>query len=221
MRNELPVWNRPARRAPGRLAGVLLVGALLQSACATLSRDECRQADWRTIGFEDGLKGYPALRIGAHRKACARHGVTPDLQRYAEGRDAGLRQFCRPANGYRLGRAGVDYAGVCPAASEPAFLDAYYAGRELHSLEARIDQLDREVNTRAAELEQVNKDIAAIEEELVVAGSTPTVREALLAELRALEREGMAIQEAILAADEERISQQARLSELQQRDTGW
>ncbi len=221
MHNEISGWNGPACRAAARLAGLLLVGTLLQSACATLPRDECRQADWRAIGYEDGLKGYPALRIGAHRKACARHGVIPDLRRYAEGRDAGLLEFCRPANGYRLGRAGIDYAGVCPAAGEADFLEAYYAGRELHSLEARIGQLDREVNTRAAELEQIDKDIATIEEELLMAGSAPGVREALLAEQQSLEREGMAIQEAIVAADEERMDQQARLTELRQRDTGW
>jgi hypothetical protein len=46
------------------------------TGCATLGKEECLNADWFTIGFEDGARGYPASRIGDHREACAKHGVT-------------------------------------------------------------------------------------------------------------------------------------------------
>ena len=66
---------------------VRLLAAALLSACATgMGKDECAAADWRTIGYEDGLHGFPADRIGAHRVACAKHQVTPDLAAYMEGR---------------------------------------------------------------------------------------------------------------------------------------
>ena len=68
-----------------------LASETLLSACATgMGKDECAAADWRTIGYEDGVRGFPADRIGAHRVACAKHQVTPDLAAYMEGRDRGL-----------------------------------------------------------------------------------------------------------------------------------
>ena len=53
-------------------------------SCATLNKDECLTADWYQIGYEDGAKGYPLSRIGKHRKACAKHGVTPDMPPYEQ-----------------------------------------------------------------------------------------------------------------------------------------
>ena len=46
------------------------------SGCATMSGDECLTSDWNAIGYEDGARGYTADRIGKHRKACAKHGVS-------------------------------------------------------------------------------------------------------------------------------------------------
>jgi hypothetical protein len=56
---------------PGFLIGwASVAAAVVLSACATgMGKDECVAADWRTIGYEDGLHGYPADRIGAHRVA--------------------------------------------------------------------------------------------------------------------------------------------------------
>lgn len=59
----------------------LLIVAILSglSACASMSKDECLNANWKTIGYEDGSLGRPETTIQAHRKACAKINVTPDL----------------------------------------------------------------------------------------------------------------------------------------------
>ena len=112
-----------ARTLPACLAGVL--AAILLGACATgMSKDECALADWQTIGYEDGLRGFPAERIGAHRVACAKHQVTPNLAAYSAGRERGLREFCQPKNGFRAGLHGGGYANVCSGSTETAFVDA-------------------------------------------------------------------------------------------------
>ena len=71
-------------------------------------------ADWYSIGYVDGARGYPASKIGEHRRACAEYSVRPDFGRYDEGRIAGLVEYCNPRNGYWLGTKGALYNGVCP-----------------------------------------------------------------------------------------------------------
>src|SRR6478609_9316856 len=99
----------------------ILVAVLALGGCASMSREECLTVDWRTVGYEDGAAGYSGDRIGEHRKACAKHGVTPDLSAYQAGRSEGLQEFCRPQNGFRLGANGGSYGGQCPAELDPDF----------------------------------------------------------------------------------------------------
>jgi hypothetical protein len=125
---------------------------LLLAGCASMDKDECRTADWRAIGLEDGVQGRTLERLGEHRKACAKHGVTPDTDRYIAGRTEGLAAYCRPDNGYRVGRAGEAYRGVCPELSTPAFVAAYNRGRELYTLHARLASVEREIDSLKASL---------------------------------------------------------------------
>src|SRR5262245_15946206 len=106
-------------------AAVVLACSLLMGGCASMSKDECMTVDWRTVGYEDGARGYSGGRIAEHRKACAKHGVTPDLTAYQAGRDDGLHEYCVPQNGFRMGANGNNYGGVCPRDVEPAFLGAF------------------------------------------------------------------------------------------------
>jgi hypothetical protein len=120
---------------------------LALAGCASLDKDECRMADWRAIGLEDGVKGRALDRLGDHRKACAKHGVTPDTDRYIAGRTEGLATYCTPDNGYRVGRTGESYRGVCPELATPGFVAAYNRGHELYALHARLSGVERELNT--------------------------------------------------------------------------
>ena len=86
---------------------------MLIAACESLSRDECLNADWRTIGFEDGANGKAAGRIGAHRKACASHDVVPDRDAYLAGHQAGNSVFCTFDRGQQDGQYGNRTNGLC------------------------------------------------------------------------------------------------------------
>ena len=92
--------------------------SLMAGGCATLDKAECREADWKIIGLEDGASGRHLSYIGNHRKACAEYGVKPDLTLYEHGHANGLKQFCTGNNGYSLGRAGRAYNNVCPPGIE-------------------------------------------------------------------------------------------------------
>ncbi|RYG66234.1 DUF2799 domain-containing protein [bacterium] len=129
----------------------------LLASCATMNRDECLTVDWQTVGYEDGVAGRPADRIAQHRKACAKHGVTPDLRAYQAGRDEGLREYCQPQNGYRLGERGGDYGGFCPADLAPAFEASWRDGLELFGLRSRVNDAANDVRNMAAEMDR-NED---------------------------------------------------------------
>ena len=136
-----------------KLTVVVFVVAL--SGCASMSKEECRYVDWRTVGYEDGAAGRPASRLGDHRRACADHGVAPDLAAYEAGRAAGMREFCQAHNGYRVGASGqVDY-GTCPADLAPAFERGYDQGRELYVREQRVRDAEAAIAQREAEIRRL------------------------------------------------------------------
>ena len=158
------------------MRGSLIAFSLaLLAGCASLDKDECRTADWRAIGLEDGVKGRTLDRLGDHRKACAKHGVTPDTDRYIAGRTEGLATYCTPDNGYRVGRTGESYHGVCPELSAPAFVAAYNRGHELYALHSRLSSVERE--------------IASIKESLKDGTRNPRERASQVDRLESLSRE--------------------------------
>jgi hypothetical protein len=124
-----------------------------------MSKDECLAIDWRTIGYEDGVRGYSGDHIAQHRKACAKYGVRADLELYQDGRRQGLREFCQPINGYHLGERGGSYGGVCPAELERPFLTAFDSGHELYVLTARVFAAEAQLDSRRRELARVEHGI--------------------------------------------------------------
>jgi hypothetical protein len=193
--------------------------ALFLQGCASMSKNECVSADWYAIGYESGIRGQREAQISEHRKACAEHGVTPDLARYLEGRDAGLQRFCEPRNGYRLGRTGTGYAGVCPQRAEGEFLQAYGAGREIYDTQQNINRLGRRINSRQADLRNLNEDIADKQAELIAAGTTPPRRALLLGQLLELQDKVKSVERDVYEARVERDRERARLAYLERRDS--
>ena len=157
------------------------------SGCATLDKNECLNADWRTIGYEDGTRGYAGSYIRNHRKACAEYGVAPNLDLYEEGRQMGLRQYCTPRNGYRLGSSGKRYSGTCPADLDPAFRHAIQEGQKLYALEREAQNQKRAIDQAYKDLETLEIEIDATEADLIRPKVSPHRRKALLDELRMLE----------------------------------
>lgn len=146
---------------PGILYGLpaLLVGLLILSGCASLTAEECLAADWYTIGVEDGSRGQPMSRIGAHRKACAEVGVQPDMARYSEGRAYGLQSFCTRERGYAEGERGHSYSGVCPRQLEPAFMQGYLAGQDRYRTKQEIRRLEQELAAVRKEVDEIRTNL--------------------------------------------------------------
>ncbi len=161
-----------------------------------MSAEECRVTDWAAVGYEDGARGYTTSRFTEHRQACAKHGIAANFRAYQQGRADGLEEFCQPSRGFITGKSGNRYYGVCPAELEPDFLTAYNQGRELYTLQARVNSANAAISRKQRKLTQTEERIVAIGAELINNDTTKSQRIELLAELKNLsERKGSLEQE--------------------------
>jgi len=190
---------------------------LLLSGCAGMSQKECTATDWRTVGYEDGVNGYAGGRIAQYRTACAKYGVTPDLALYQAGREQGLREFCRPANGYRIGEAGGSYGGVCPSDLEGPFLSAFNAGRELYTLEARVSNTDAQLDAKRRELSGVEHGIVASSAAVVSDGTTGEQRAQALVDTAQMAEQAGRLREEIRQLEVDRTNYERDLEDYRSR----
>lgn len=191
----------------------LVIVAAVLAGCATMNEAECLSVDWQTVGFEDGAAGRSADRIGRHRQACAKHGVAPDLAAYQAGREAGLREYCTPANGFQVGARGNGYGGMCPADLEPAFAAAYESGRHLHTLESRVATVSNQIDARRREMDRLEDDLAR-NAAIIVDGASSTEQraQALIDTKQIAERTGR-LKAEIAQLERDRIEHERELAD--------
>ena len=162
--------------------------SLLISGCATMGKNECLNAQWKSVGYEDGAKGYNASRIGEYRKSCAEYNVSPNLDAYMQGRQQGLAQWCTPSNGYYQGTRGAIYNGICPEALESDFEFAMSEGKAIYDYKKNIHDREMLIARLNREYSAIEERISSMEAELISDQVTPRRRKVLLNEIRTAER---------------------------------
>jgi len=190
---------------------MLLVGLV---GCASMNKSECLNADWHMIGMEDGSQGQPVSHIGKHRKACADYNIKPDLVAYEAGHAAGTEQFCTESNGFRLGKRGVFYSGVCPPALEENFVTGYDAGRKVHVAAMEASQATNAAKSNQAQLDKLKKDIKAKEAVLVSSKTSELTRVHLLEEIKADEKKVEELEDKVLILESDKEEKQAEYEEI-------
>jgi hypothetical protein len=173
----------PNRCISAAVAAVLL----LLASCASLSPEQCQNADWRQIGYADGANGLPGSRVQDHASACAKIGAKPDMEAYLSGRMEGLVGYCQPENGFDVGRRGApDNAGDCPPHVRGAFLQNYRQGREINALEAQISSLRSTMDNERREMRRREDRIEDIRKEIRRPNVSPERGNSLLGEMERL-----------------------------------
>ena len=191
-----------------------IIVALATGCASGLSKDECLLADWYAIGYEDGVQGLSDSHIGKHRKACSKHGVATDFENYQKGWDEGVHRFCRSSNGYRQGRNGREYNGVCPPELEPGFLDAYNKGHKLYRLESEVRHIARTLESKRNRIRSIEMKIRDTGVQLISDSSSIEQRVILLDELRILTEERANIEEEIPLLEKELAAKTKNLSQV-------
>ncbi len=149
----------------------LLLLTLFISSCATLSKKDCESGNWRQIGFRDGANGHFSNRFEEHQKACQSYNVQPNFEVYKSGYREGVRQHCRPENGYKLGYQEKSYNGVCPDNLRDAFLRKYVEGlyEAQREIQYKIDRKNndfRELTNRLRKTKNTSDEIHKIQQNL-------------------------------------------------------
>jgi len=144
-----------------------VIWVALLSGCATMSKDECKQADWYLKGVEDATQGYATERVIEHGKACARVNIVPDMKDYREGHLKGARLYCVPEKAYSEGRKGAAYNGICPVELEAKFLRAYRDGQELFTIQLNINRLASQISNNNSQIDNSYNEIAQLKREIV------------------------------------------------------
>lgn len=164
-----------------------LATALLLGSCATMSEEQCLAGNWSGQGYSDGRAGYGWSRLTEHAEACAKHGITPDNNAYYEGHARGVRAYCQPANGYRLGVNGSGISnGFCPADLESDFRYAYADGRTLYDANQRVNDLQSRVYQSDERVRDLERQMQDQESQLGAEGLTDEQRRTIRDRIRTL-----------------------------------
>lgn len=133
-----------------RYATFLLFLAL--AACATLSEDQCLNANWQEIGRQDGTNGRTSDFIEQHAKACNQYGIAPVRAEWEKGRQQGLPLYCRPARAWEEGADGRRLSPVCPKDQLAELERAHFRGLTYHRIGQDIAEAEREISRINAEI---------------------------------------------------------------------
>ena len=165
-------------------AAVAATGVVLLSGCATMSEDQCMVGDWGGQGWRDGAAGHQLSRLDDHAKACAKYGVAPNMSAYRAAREDGLRTYCTWENGFRQGRQGASYGGVCAPAEERDFLPAYEDGRRIYVVEQAVSSAESALNSAISRIDDREDKLEAKERELRQEGLSDEQRQRIRERIR-------------------------------------
>ena len=130
----------------------LLAAALLLGGCATMTKEQCLEANatsWEHIGYVDGGNGHdPDGRLAMHRDACKEVRVLPDRNSYMVGWKRGVVNYCTAEKAYEVGRSGQSgNSRLCPPEVRGYFEDNVALGRRVYELRSELSSLESEIDS--------------------------------------------------------------------------
>ncbi|WP_436355853.1 DUF2799 domain-containing protein [Brevundimonas sp. CEF1] len=165
-------------------AAVAATGVALLAGCTTMTKEQCLAGAWGEKGYQDGLSGYRTSRLHDHAQACAKFGVEANPGAYLSARDDGLRTYCTWESGFRQGRQGNSYGGVCSPAEERDFLPAYEDGRRIYVVEQAVSSAESALNSAISRIDDREDKLEAKQRELRQEGLTDEQRQRIRDRIR-------------------------------------
>lgn len=128
---------------PMKLLCILSLLALGLTSCATMTVEECKVADWKSVGYKDGTNGETPDYFSKHGKACSKANVTPDIMAWQQGRAMGLKSYCTSSNAYNMGLAGKKLNLVCNVDNINVLQVQNRKGLLIYKIEADRKEIER------------------------------------------------------------------------------
>jgi len=145
----------------GRLNATILMAYAL-SGCATMSPEECLQANWEEVGYNDAVEGYPVSRSSEHREACASTGVQVDFELYRNGYALGLPYYCTRETGFEAADHGGDFATQCRRETFPDYLVGYSKGLDVFALKTEMREIEIQIAEKSDQPEALLMQIGQL-----------------------------------------------------------
>lgn len=193
-------------------AAVAATGVALLAGCTTMTKDQCLAGAWGEKGYQDGRSGYRTSRMNDHAQACAKFGIEANPSAYMSAREDGLRTYCTWESGFRQGRQGNSYGGVCSPAEEVGFLPAYQDGRQIYAAEQAVASIESALNSAVSRIRDREDKLEAKQRELRQSGLTDEQRQRIRERIREVRGE---IQDA--RRDARRAEAELRYAEIEAR----
>ncbi len=119
---------------------VLLLILLFLGGCTTMKKGDCENRKWKVQGYKDAMKGFPSSHYQNQKKACMKFNIRVNKDRYMEGFNKGIRDFCTYKNGYEFGLKGKRYDDSCPKQLEDDFFKGYVAGKQQRTTDELLEE---------------------------------------------------------------------------------
>lgn len=195
-----------------QIGSALLLLVFTLSGCATNSESPCQSRDWEAVGFDDGANGSPAAQLLSYQHVCVDQHVIPDRDAYLAGWKKGIALYCRPGNGFTLGRQGAPYSSVCPEDQQAEFYAAFQNGRAVYKAQIEIERMSQSLRARQNELSRITAALDSAQDTSARGSSPDAIPAAALAEHDALRKEQRRLQAEIESLERELTRLSLRLS---------
>lgn len=92
---------------------IILFSLIFINSCTSLSKEECASQDWFKLGKKNALNGNHEPNVQKYEKNCAEFKITIESEKYIQGFDHGLSEYCSDEKAYELGENGSTKHGMC------------------------------------------------------------------------------------------------------------
>jgi hypothetical protein len=81
---------------------------------------------------------------------------------YQSGWNEGIQRFCTEERGYQQGCLGAAISNACPDTLATSYLDGYQSGYAVYLTQLEVDTMERSIEAKSGELEQVWSQLDAV-----------------------------------------------------------
>lgn len=129
--------------------------AMLLSGCAAMSIEQCKTANWLSVGEKDGSAGYES-RLDKYYSACQKANIIPNQALYEKGYQTGLGYYCQPENIFSEALEGRGDFRVCPAEKRQLLRPYYLVAYEYYQADSEFNRSQNEISRYLKELERTD-----------------------------------------------------------------
>lgn len=120
---------------------------MFMCGCEIMNEDECRVANWESIGYQSGVNGQSYSVLSEYQSACSKY-VFVDTAAFDRGRRTGADVYCTNDNGFSFGANGSAVSDVCRMSSNQANFSMYYKrGKTKYLANKQLSDVDNLIRT--------------------------------------------------------------------------